>query len=133
MNAEDLNVDEMPRASVAEDGSLIQLVFKGPTGKVTLNFRADKFEQFASRAIQLFTHARNQKLTTGDHLEILPVPAVAAMAQAPVGGSKVIVSFRADNGVPYSFAIDPDESKQLRPQLRTAEESARRQGSQTRQ
>src|SRR4051812_3508194 len=116
MTAFELNVTDMPRASVAEDGSIVQLTFCGENGEAVLTFSAERFEEFSQRSIQLFTHARNQRLAIGDHFGIRPVEAVVAVASAPVGGGKVIVGFRGSNDVEYHFAIVPDEARILRTQ-----------------
>jgi len=129
-----LNVVEMPQASVMEDGSEVQLVFKNAAkDAVRLKFAGDRFERFIVRAIQLFTDARNRRLAKGDHLVIHPVPVVAATFEPAVGGAKVILSLRAENGVVYDFSLENDEAQNLRPQLRKAIESAQKQKSQPRQ
>ena len=62
---------DMPSASVLEDGSLIEMKFTDEGGETqTLSFAPNEFEQFLSRAAQLVTGARSQKLAIGDHFTI---------------------------------------------------------------
>ena len=126
-------ITAFPSASVLEDGSLIVLEFESESGKrTTLSFSPDDFEGFVSRATQLVAGARNQKLSKGDHLAIHPVPAVTTMAKTPVGGGRVILSIRADNGIPYHFSISPEEAEALPRQLFRAAKDAKKQASQSR-
>jgi hypothetical protein len=123
----------MPRASMLDDGSLIVMEFESETGNsTTLSFAPDDFEKFLSRATQLVTGAHNQKLSKGDHLNVHAVPIVSTMADAPIGGGKVILAFRADTGLLYHFAISSEEAENLRPQLFRAAKSARKQASKSR-
>jgi hypothetical protein len=134
MMEQKLTVTSMPHAYVAEDASKVEMVFADPTGNtLRLLFESDLFDAFSNRAIQLFTHIRSKKLAMGGHLSVQPVEVVRAAAATTVGGAKVILSLMAENGVPFHFALEPDESRQLRPQMRSAEEKARRQRGQTRQ
>lgn len=127
-------VTAMPHAHVARDASVIELTFFTSEGaNLRLAFASDQFDAFANRAIQLFTHVRSQKLTIGDHLAIQPVPVAKAGAEATVGGAKIAMTLMADNGVPYHFVLEPEESRRLRPLLRSAEENARSQRVQKRQ
>ncbi len=126
-------ITKMPQASVTEDGELIELVFKDQEGvEEALQFSSDDFERFITRAVQLFTHARNQKLSIGDHLAIHPVPAVTTMANTQMGGGRVILSIRADNGIPYHFSISPEEAEALPRQLFRAAKDAKKQASKSR-
>jgi hypothetical protein len=127
------NVTGMPRASVAQDASRIELSFDTDSGPICLSFSSDQFDAFANRAIQLFTHVRSQKLAIGGHLAVQPVPVAAAGAEAVIGGAKVIVTFLAENGVPFHFSLSVEETRKLRPQLRSAEESAAQQRNAPRQ
>ena len=128
-----IKITGMPHAYVSNDGMLVELKFESAQGEtIYLSFDAERFEQISSRAIELFTHARNQRLTTGDHLAIHPVAAVATMANSSIGGGMVLLSIRAGNGVPYHFAISPEEADALRPQLSRAAKSAKKQASQSR-
>ena len=128
-----LKVASMPHAYVSEDGSLVELEFiteeDAPT---TLSFDAEQFEQFSSRAIQLFTHARSQKLAIRDHLAIHAVEVVAATAEAATGGGKVILALRGDKGLLFHFALQPDDAEGLRPNLYRAAKSAKKQTAQSR-
>ncbi len=126
-------ITSMPLAGVMEDGSLIQLEFQSDIGdKFTLDFDPEDFETFISRAVQLVTKARIQKLASGDHLKIQLVPVVAATAQAPVGGGKVLLLVRSSNNLPYHFSLRFQEAEQLLSELPDAIQSAKNQSSQSR-
>lgn len=119
---------DMPRASFIEDGSVVEIEFKTRAGEsLPLSFATNDFEHFVSLAVQLVNGARSQTLSTGDHLEFHTIRAVAAIAQAPVGGDRVILSIRTDTGLPYHFALTPDDAEALRPQLYRAAKSTRKQ------
>lgn len=123
----------MPDTFVAEDAARMELVFEDAAGEqVRLGFSSEQFDLFTNHAIQLFTHVRNEKLAIGDHLEIQPVGVVAAAADSTIGGGKVLLHLRADNGVQYHFALDPDEADALRPQLFRASKSAEKQARKSR-
>ena len=126
-------ITNMPRASVLEDGGIIELEFADEDGeRPPLRFAADDFERFVARAVQLVIDARTQKLASGGHLSIHTVVAVAVTAQAPVGGNRVILSVRSDKGLPYHFSLSPKDAEDLRPELFRAAKSAKKQASQTR-
>jgi hypothetical protein len=126
-------VTGLPHAYVTEDASIVQLTFSTDGEDIRLSFSAEQFDLFTNRAIQLFTHVRSQRLAIGDHLAVRPVGVAGAGAEAAAGGEKVILTLLADNGVPYHFALSLEQASDLRPHIRNAEESARRQRSQTRQ
>jgi hypothetical protein len=118
----------MPRASLTEDGELLEIEFSDDTGGIiALQFAADTFERILVRATELVMGARIQKLTMGDHFAVHAVDAVGVTAQAPVGGGKVILALRTDNALPYHFALSADEAERLRPELYRAVRSARKQ------
>ncbi len=128
-----LNVASMDHVYVSEDGSLVELEFVSDEDTpITLSFDAERFEQFATRAVEMFTDARNRRAATTGHLEIRAVAVVAAMAQAPVGGDRVILFLRSDTGFPYHFSLSPKDAEDLRPELFRAAKSAKIQASQFR-
>ncbi len=128
-----LKVASMRHAYVSEDGSLVELEFVSEEDTTTtLSFDAARFERFASMAVELFTDARNRRAATTGHLEIHAVAVVTAMAQAPVGGGRVILFLRSDTGFPYHFALSPKDAEDLRPELFRAAKSAKKQASQSR-
>jgi hypothetical protein len=134
MMSQKINVVEMPRASLLSDGTVVELEFRGADqSTTTLCFTPETLELWAARAVELISHAKNQKLAIGDHRAVHASGVVAATAAAPVGGNKVILSIRGNNGIPVHYALDPEQSEQLRPELRKAEASARAQKTQTRQ
>jgi hypothetical protein len=133
MSETEFTVADMPHVYVSEDAERVELTFRSDTGnRLRLAFSADEFERLASQAIQLFPHVRNQKQATSGHLGIRAVEVVDGMAEAATGGGKVILGLRGTQGLLYSFAVHPDLSARLRPALRKAEESAKRQKDQTR-
>ncbi|WP_139832266.1 hypothetical protein [Mesorhizobium australicum] len=119
-----LSVQKMPRASLLEDGSLVELEFETSGAPVTLQFDPDSLENFAVRAVELIRHAQNQKRASAGHLSLRASDVVAVAADAPVGSGKVVVSFRGTNGIVQSFALTPKMSEGLRPTLRKAEAKA---------
>ncbi len=123
----------MPSAYVSEDGTLIELKFESAEGDIIhLSFDAERFQELSGRAIELFTHARNQILAKGDHLAIQAVEVEAAAATSVVGGGKVLLSLIGGKGPEYHFALTPQEAESLRPQLHRAAKSASKQASQSR-
>lgn len=128
-----MRIVDMPKASFAEDGSVVEMTLRTAEGdEVTLDFSTDDFDRFVSRAVQLVNGARNQALSIGEHVHVHIITAAMVAAESPVGGSKVILSIRSDTGLPYHFALEPDEAEQLRPQLYRATKSARGQAARSR-
>ena len=127
------NIKQMPRASLLSDGSRVELEFEDDAGeRVTLNFETNDFERFVSRAVQVVTGARSQKLSIGDHLAIHTIRAVEAAAEAPIGGGGIALLIRADNGLPYLFGLPPAVAKSLRPTLNAAIKKEAQQAKQSR-
>jgi hypothetical protein len=123
----------MPRASVTEDGSLIEMELAAQGGQVlVLQFQPDDLDNFVGTASQLFTHARNQMSTKASHLETRAVGVADAAVTAAVGGSKVILVLRAENGLQYQFALDVEVATWLTEELRRAAGSASVQSSKPR-
>lgn len=113
-----IEVAAAPEASIAEDGSLVELHVAAADGyTVNLRFTAALFELFATRSIELFTAAKFRHLSIGDPVAIQAVPAADAIAQAPTGRGTVLASFRAPNGVPYHFALPPRLARRLSAEL----------------
>lgn len=127
-------VTKMPRASVLEDGSLIEIAFLGENGEdVLLSFTADELDKFIGHVAQLVFQARNQIHAKSGHHGVQALLVAKASAGSATGGDKVILSLRASRGLPHHFALSPEESANLRPQMRKAEQSAKEQASRTRQ
>lgn len=116
-----IKVREMPRASLLEDGSLVELQFKSIRGPVTLVFDPDDLERFASRSVELIREAQNRRRASAGHFVSVASDVVAAGADAPIGGGKVILLLRATNGIVQQFGLTPSQSAELRPQLEDAE------------
>ena len=129
-----IKVIEMPRASLLEDGTYVEMEFKGEGGeKVTLGFSPDRLDSFVNRAHQLTHEARIQKAITIGHVDVKPLPVATSMAEAAVGGKAVIVGFQTQNGQRYHFALLPDEATILQNQLVGAVAKAKKEAKQTRQ
>jgi hypothetical protein len=124
---------KMPRAFVAQDGSIVELDFETETGEHrVLQFPMDAFEQFMGRAAQLVLGIQSRKPTIPGHLSIHALEAVAIGAEAPVGGGKVHLILRGSTGLPMAIAISPEAAEQLRPQLYRAAKSAKKEGEKSR-
>src|SRR5262245_13921741 len=116
----------MPLVSVLEGG--VQLVLRANDDTdVVLNFSADQFDQFSSRATQLVAaarlvaSARSRKPGAGIHLEVPHVIVEAATATATTaGGGKVILSLRDSNGAYHYYGLSIKQSALLRPEMRMA-------------
>lgn len=122
----------MPLASLLEDGSYIEMEFKGEDGQsITLGFQFGQFKTFMSMAHQLVHEAEIRKAARAGHLEVQPLAVVASGAQEAVGGAAVIAFFRTDNGQIYHFALAPGEATILQNQLVGAVTKPRKQAKQT--
>ena len=129
-----LSVAAVPHVYVSEDATLVEIQFADKDGKtIRLSFPSDQFERFAARAIQVYTHVKNQKQATSGHVGIHAVAVVAAAANAAAGGGKVILSLKGNQGLEFHFSVPQERIDDLRKQMRKAEESAKRQSSQSRQ
>jgi len=129
-----VRVTKMLRASVREDGSLIEIGFLGENGEdVLLSFAGDELDKFIGHVAQLVFQARNQMHAKFGLQGVQALRVAKAAAGSATGGDKVILSLRASRGLPYHFALSPEESANLRPQMRKAEQSAKEQASRTRQ
>ncbi len=62
MTGKKIPVIEMPRASLLEDGSLVELEFKSDDGQpVTLQFYPDDLERWAAVSMELIREAQNRR------------------------------------------------------------------------
>lgn len=126
-------VVSMPRASVVEDGNLIEMEFKTESGATSvLAFSPAEFDRFIGRTNQLVLQARIDKSATTGHHEIHAQMAAAVEAQAPAGGGRVILTVHNDKGLPFRFSLAPDLIEPLRQQLFRAGKSAEKQASKPR-
>jgi hypothetical protein len=129
-----IKVSEMPRASLLEDGTFLEMEFKGSGGeRVALGFDPSALDAFVSQVLQITREARTRRATSAGHLALQPLAAVAGMAEPAVGGKAVLVGIRTDNGQLYPFALQAEQADELRNQLVGAIASARKQARQTRQ
>ena len=66
-------VANMPHAYITPDGENVELEYENEDGgRIRLSFSGEQFEIHSTLAIQLFTHARNQRLAKGGHPAIHP-------------------------------------------------------------
>lgn len=129
-----LTIDEMPRASLLEDGTLIEMEFKADKGdRIILSFDPEDLLRFASRTQQLVHDARTRKLSKGGHLSIHPMGVEDFLIRHAEGGAAVIAVFRTINGQEYPFALPPDMAADLVRDGKNAVQKARQQASETRQ
>ncbi len=121
-------VIDMPRTSVTEDGKISEMELLNDDGsKQTIRFSPSTFQTFVSRTFQLFANEKVKRGSASGHTESQPIPVSATMAQEAVGGEKVILSVRMDNGLPVDFSLDAAESEELHRQLGKAVKKARKQ------
>src|ERR1700730_14075597 len=101
-----MKVTGYPRASVLQDGSLIEMDLQGSgEERVTLQFDPEALDQFLARSIQLIADARNQKHAKSG-LPGVPALAAAAAGAGPVaGGNHVIVFLKTHTGTEIHFDI----------------------------
>ena len=126
-------VRSMPHSFVEQDLSATELEFEFESGGLqNLRFPMELFERFMGRAAQLVATARSQTLATGDHLAIHGVTVREVVAEAPIGGGKVVVRILGDNGMPINFFVSPAQADGLRKQLFDASNNARKQASRPR-
>jgi hypothetical protein len=129
-----MKVTDYPRASVLQDGSLIELEMKDATKQsVVLQFDPDALDGFVSRIIQLLADARNQKHAKSGHPGISALAAAAAGAGPVAGGTHVIVFLKTNTGTEFHFALPTRGAEQLSEHIAAAVASAREQAGQTRQ
>ena len=127
-------VTSIPRSFMTEDASMVQVHFSRLSGEpLVLQIGANHFPRIVSRLTELLAGLTIRRGTKAGHLEIPAANAQAVTAQAPVGGGKVILSLRTDNGLMHHFALSPDQTEAIRAELAEAETKARDEGGQTRQ
>ena len=126
-------VVSMPRASLIENDSVVELHFKNSDNSIQhLRFSPETFLGLLSRAVQLFLDAQTRKATKSGHLEVQPIPISAANAQESVGSNTVILSVRMQNSTPAWFSMQIAEAEELHRQLGQAVQKAKHQSSNSR-
>jgi hypothetical protein len=124
----DVLVTDMPNASVATDGSFVEMEFKNSDGTTqTLHFSPDKMMLFLSKAFELFVYQKIQKESSQGYATVQPLPAVTTAAQEDIDGKAVILHLKMQNGLPVSFAIQPKEAEELYRQIGKAIKKMKRQ------
>lgn len=121
-------------ATFAENKSFVDVTFDTENhGALDIELTSDILEDIVAKLSELLRFLQNEAAFKNDHFEIRAVEVIAAAAQAAHGGEMLVVSLQTPNGIVQNFALRPEISAQLRPEMRRAEESARRQAGQTRQ
>ncbi len=115
---ENERIKSVARASVLDEDSRVEIDLLTEAGeRRVLNFPIADFEWFLARAGQLLMDVRIRKLSKGDHLAIQTVRAAEAVARAPAGGGRVILSIRGDNDLVANYALSPELAERLRLEL----------------
>ena len=123
-------VTDMPGASVTEDGQIAEMVLKNSDGsKQIIRFSPTLFISFVSRVFQLFANERIKMGLQSGHIESQPIPVSVAVAQETVGGEKIILGVKMENGLPVDFSLDSSEAEILQKQLGKAIKKANKQKS----
>lgn len=109
---------DMPNASVATDGSFVEMELKNEDGFIQyLRFSPDKMMLFLSKVFQLYVNQKIQKESSQGYVVEQPIPAVTTMAQEDIDGKAVILLLKMQNGLPASFVVQPSEAEELHRQL----------------
>ena len=123
----------LPRVSVEEDGTLIELEFKNDSGKKqVLRFSPDRFEQLIGRAAQTVADARNRTSATSDPPVVHVVEVAGVELTVAADGSRVILTFESPTGLPFHFSVAPEQIEELLPFLSSAANNAKQLASSTR-
>lgn len=126
-------VVSIPHTFVTPDGSRAEMVLQYSNNKQqTVRFSPKTFFDLLSRTFQLVLNQHIQTATARGHVEMDPIPVSTTMAQETVGGEKIIVSVRMQNGLPASFSVEPKEAEELHKQLGIAIEKAKVQSASSR-
>ena len=123
-------VTDMPRASVTEDGQVAEMELINSDGlKQVIRFSPTLFISFVNRVFQLFANERIKMGLQSGHIESQPIPVSVAVAQETVGGEKIILGVKMENGLPVDFSLDSSEAEILQKQLGKAIKKANKQKS----
>jgi hypothetical protein len=128
-----IEVAGMPRASLYDDGSGVELEFQTTSGPVTLVFAPEALERFASRAVDLVRSAQNHRHAKSGHAVLHASEVTAVRVGAPVDGGRVLLTVRGTNGIDLHFAIPIPLAEQLKPDLWKAVSDATARARATRQ
>ena len=129
-----MQVIAYPRASVLQDGSLIEMELQGPDKeRVTLQFEPADLDRFLSRSIHLIAEARNRKHAKLGHSGVPVLATAAAGAGSAEGGSHVIVFLQTSTGTKFHFGLPTHAAETLAGHLTAAIVLAKKQAAQTRQ
>ena len=121
-------VTDMPGTSVTEDGQIVEMQLKNSdNSKQIIRFSPALFLSFVSRTFQLFANSQIQKGLESGHTESQPIPVSTTMAQETVGGEKIILAVRIENGLPVEFSLNSSEAEILQKQLSKAIKNANKQ------
>ena len=121
-------VSEMPRTSVALDGTYAEMEFTNTNGpSQLLRFHPKLFLDLMSKTYQLLANQLFQKAQAEGHVEIHPIPVLVSSAQESVGGKAVVLSLKMENGIPVAFSLQKTEAEELHKQLGIAVAKAKSQ------
>lgn len=110
------------------EGTQVEMSFGG----VTIVSDPDSILNLSAKLAKLAREAMTQKSKAGGQYGLIQVTHVArASAEAPPGQAVVVLGFQAANGTVEHFALAPEESQTLRPQMEKAENDARANRAQT--
>jgi hypothetical protein len=124
---ESFKVQKMPRGALLEDGAVFEIELRDDADQeIKLHFSSAMLETFLARAGDLIARAQAQQLKDSGRMQVRAREAEAASAAAPKGAGKVLLSIRPRGAAAQYFALDAELVANLRPQLRKAEEAARR-------
>lgn len=121
-------------ASISEDNQHagFPLILDGGQ-QLTLTMSVQTLEALAIRATELFRAVRSRSGATHAPLETAVARAMGISAQEAIGGQAVVLTILDENGLDHRFALHPEQSARLRPQMRRAEINATSQAGQARQ
>jgi hypothetical protein len=123
-------VTDMLGASVTEDGQVAEMELLNSDGLMqVIRFSPTLFISFVNRVFQLFANERIKMGLQSGHIESQPIPVSVAVAQETVGGEKIILGVKMENGLPVDFSLDSSEAEILHKQLGKAIKKANKQKS----
>ncbi len=109
------SVMALTQAYVAEDKSSVQIHLAAAGGTpLVLNMTPNSLGQIVAKLTELDGSVQIAAGMSSGHVRTEAAEVQAVMAQAAVGGSKVILSFRTSTGRVQSFACSLEQIQQLR-------------------
>jgi len=128
------DITGIAKAGVAKNLSFAQITFNHSRGEpFTCRFSLPLLERVSIAISDMIQHVRGRKIAHGRNPAVSAIDVDRSAATEAVGGGRVLVSFRAVNGILYVFGLSPEQSAQLRGEMQRAEASALHERWQTRQ